>query len=157
MTLSRLELTFLEDIEDVFTPASVVEHGTPEDIGYGWHITNDNKIRLVSTIKIMTSINAKLKDAIAYERKVCKEMLAEAHEMLAEAHAEIKACLAWLEDANARLNEANAKEDMLFEAIEVAMKIAAKQQEHMDERVHCLLYTSPSPRDRQKSRMPSSA
>ena len=24
-------------------------------------------------------------------------------------------------------------------------------------RVHCLLYTSPSPRDRQKSRMPSSA
>ena len=27
----------------------------------------------------------------------------------------------------------------------------------MEWRVHCLLYTSPSPRDRQKSRMPSSA
>ena len=26
-----------------------------------------------------------------------------------------------------------------------------------DDRNHCLLYTSPSPRDRQKSRMPSSA
>ena len=119
----------------MFTPASVVKHGTPEDIGYGWHITNDNKIRLVCTIKIMTSINAKLKDAIAYDRKVCKEMLAEAHEMLVEANAEIKAWSAWLDDANARLNEANAKEDMLFEAIEVAMKIAAKQQENMDERV----------------------
>eukprot|EP01015_Nassula_variabilis_P011249 TRINITY_DN19121_c0_g1_i1.p1 TRINITY_DN19121_c0_g1~~TRINITY_DN19121_c0_g1_i1.p1 ORF type:complete len:104 (-),score=32.39 TRINITY_DN19121_c0_g1_i1:10-321(-) len=27
----------------------------------------------------------------------------------------------------------------------------------IDEQLHCLLYTSPSPRDRQKSRMPSSA
>ena len=26
-----------------------------------------------------------------------------------------------------------------------------------DKNIHCLLYTSPSPRDRQKSRMPSSA
>ena len=72
MTLSWLEHTFLKDIEDVFTPAGVVEHGMPEDIDYGWHITNDNKIRLVSTIKIMTSINAKLKDAIAYERNASK-------------------------------------------------------------------------------------
>ena len=29
--------------------------------------------------------------------------------------------------------------------------------EHMGEYYACLLYTSPSPRDRQKSRMPSSA
>ena len=135
MTLSRLELTFLEDIEDVFTPASVVEHGTPEDIDNGWYITNDNKIRLVCTIKVMTSIHAKVKDAIAYQKKVSKEMLAEGHEMLAEANAEIKACLAWLDNANARLNEANAKEDMLLEAIKVAMKIVAKQEENMDERV----------------------
>ena len=135
MTLSRLELTFLEDIEDVFTPASVVEHGTPEDIDNGWYITNDNTIKLVCTIKVMTSIHAKLKDAIAYQKKVSKEMLAEGHEMLAEANAEIKACLAWLENANARLNEANAKEDMLLEAIKVAMKIVAKQEENMDERV----------------------
>src|SRR5678809_1355297 len=28
---------------------------------------------------------------------------------------------------------------------------------HLDEYIGCLLYTSPSPRDRQKSRMPSSA
>ena len=27
----------------------------------------------------------------------------------------------------------------------------------IDQHLHCLLYTSPSPRDRQKSRMPSSA
>ena len=30
-------------------------------------------------------------------------------------------------------------------------------QEWLSARQHCLLYTSPSPRDRQKSRMPSSA
>ena len=33
----------------------------------------------------------------------------------------------------------------------------AYQQEIRDELEGCLLYTSPSPRDRQKSRMPSSA
>ena len=30
-------------------------------------------------------------------------------------------------------------------------------QKHLSKRLDCLLYTSPSPRDRQKSRMPSSA
>ena len=30
-------------------------------------------------------------------------------------------------------------------------------QWHQEQPLHCLLYTSPSPRDRQKSRMPSSA
>ena len=30
-------------------------------------------------------------------------------------------------------------------------------QQHLDEGVPCLLYTSPSPRDRTRSRMPSSA
>ena len=36
--------------------------------------------------------------------------------------------------------------------------IAAKSSDHFEVNNHnCLLYTSPSPRDRQKSRMPSSA
>ena len=39
-----------------------------------------------------------------------------------------------------------------------ALKITSKTQEELLRRLHvCLLYTSPSPRDRQKSRMPSSA
>ena len=38
------------------------------------------------------------------------------------------------------------------EAVDSALKIALAYQ-----RARCLLYTSPSPRDRQKSRMPSSA
>ena len=34
---------------------------------------------------------------------------------------------------------------------------AIKHPGALREELHCLLYTSPSPRDRQKSRMPSSA
>ena len=37
-----------------------------------------------------------------------------------------------------------------FEALETLEKL-------IDQVINCLLYTSPSPRDRQKSRMPSSA
>ena len=33
----------------------------------------------------------------------------------------------------------------------------AEQLKNSGNDIHCLLYTSPSPRDRQKSRMPSSA
>ena len=36
-------------------------------------------------------------------------------------------------------------------------KVFSKGPENKDEYSICLLYTSPSPRDRQKSRMPSSA
>ena len=39
----------------------------------------------------------------------------------------------------------------------VPFKTAEKAKEKMDQLKSCLLYTSPSPRDRQKSRMPSSA
>ena len=41
-------------------------------------------------------------------------------------------------------------EGIQLDGIEAAQKQA-------NERISCLLYTSPSPRDRQKSRMPSSA
>ena len=40
-----------------------------------------------------------------------------------------------------------------FAAGAIAEETAAANEQHYD----CLLYTSPSPRDRQKSRMPSSA
>ena len=39
----------------------------------------------------------------------------------------------------------------------VDVKKAAESKGYCDELKGCLLYTSPSPRDRQKSRMPSSA
>ena len=35
--------------------------------------------------------------------------------------------------------------------------VEAAEMEKIDDVLRCLLYTSPSPRDRQKSRMPSSA
>ena len=49
---------------------------------------------------------------------------------------------------------------IIFEAIEAALATATRKRHREDIDVHCticLLYTSPSPRDRQKSRMPSSA
>ena len=55
---------------------------------------------------------------------------------------------------------------MLFSNQEAAEIINQFKNEHQDKKVdfamftkslNCLLYTSPSPRDRQKSRMPSSA
>ena len=50
-----------------------------------------------------------------------------------------------IEDTAARLNDRSQKYPMICHAEENAIMHA------------CLLYTSPSPRDRQKSRMPSSA
>ena len=41
--------------------------------------------------------------------------------------------------------------------IEFTKNFFIKLKEDLDRRNSCLLYTSPSPRDRQKSRMPSSA
>ena len=37
------------------------------------------------------------------------------------------------------------------------LKYKNLQEGHINQYISCLLYTSPSPRDRQKSRMPSSA
>ena len=46
----------------------------------------------------------------------------------------------------------NSKEDMTFLTAKKAVSISSGGTVNI-----CLLYTSPSPRDRQKSRMPSSA
>ena len=43
------------------------------------------------------------------------------------------------------------------EAYSVLIEKVALKKEFFDQTTACLLYTSPSPRDRQKSRMPSSA
>ena len=51
-----------------------------------------------------------------------------------------------------RLNELSGKKEKLTDA--ESSEIGKLQTEFADT---CLLYTSPSPRDRQKSRMPSSA
>ena len=42
-------------------------------------------------------------------------------------------------------------------ATEQALFTSVVREEHHEDYIDCLLYTSPSPRDRQKSRMPSSA
>ena len=44
-----------------------------------------------------------------------------------------------------------------FEHIEMSPLIVVKKDGTREQFSRCLLYTSPSPRDRQKSRMPSSA
>ena len=49
-------------------------------------------------------------------------------------------------------NEKGVEEGIIFEALEAALASATRKKHGT-----CLLYTSPSPRDRQKSRMPSSA
>ena len=58
-----------------------------------------------------------------------------------------------LEEADP-LERAMLDKDHVFQAIEVADLFIHKESSQSDS---CLLYTSPSPRDRQKSRMPSSA
>ena len=45
----------------------------------------------------------------------------------------------------------------LFEAVDDIEEVLPEIEDLTDEEYDCLLYTSPSPRDRQKSRMPSSA
>ena len=45
----------------------------------------------------------------------------------------------------------------MVEAEKVASRVRPKQFLHIDESECCLLYTSPSPRDKRQSRMPSSA
>ena len=45
----------------------------------------------------------------------------------------------------------------LKNAFNISREIFAEARDNNEELKDCLLYTSPSPRDRQKSRMPSSA
>ena len=46
---------------------------------------------------------------------------------------------------------------LLLRMLTVKLVYAVKRWKELVKRATCLLYTSPSPRDRQKSRMPSSA
>ena len=55
-----------------------------------------------------------------------------------------------------RLTEEHLDRDLIMEAIDIVMKSNGYKIE-FDVPYRCLLYTSQSPRDRQKSRMPSSA
>ena len=56
------------------------------------------------------------------------------------------------------LNDAiNRAKDVGLDLIEIAPNAKPPVCKIMDMGKYCLLYTSPSPRDRQKSRMPSSA
>ena len=63
-----------------------------------------------------------------------------------------KAKASYLKKADQDLQSWSAKVDRLQKKAE---KAGARTREELDR--DCLLYTSPSPRDRQKSRMPSSA
>ena len=53
-----------------------------------------------------------------------------------------------------RMDEAR---DWFDSGIAMVATYSMENNEFADESIICLLYTSPSPRDRQKSRMPSSA
>ena len=57
-------------------------------------------------------------------------------------------------EVKALLREHGGKHSLLYVAGEGTLDEVAKL---IEEGADCLLYTSPSPRDRQKSRMPSSA
>ena len=59
-----------------------------------------------------------------------------------------------IKHCDGKFNEHEKKVNSRFEATEKAQK---NTDEAQDKILDCLLYTSPSPRDRQKSRMPSSA
>ena len=57
----------------------------------------------------------------------------------------------------AATNDSEVIIDPLAEGIDLAPFLALMMNNKINKVMHCLLYTSPSPRDRQKSRMPSSA
>ena len=58
-------------------------------------------------------------------------------------------------------NQVSTWKHQLLENVETFFESPEKHSSELADRIaqpeHCLLYTSPSPRDRQKSRMPSSA
>ena len=66
----------------------------------------------------------------------------------------------WIEEVN-DLIEYEKKENSLFPALNTIgygqIQSFLKNEISFEKMKDCLLYTSPSPRDRQKSRMPSSA
>ena len=68
----------------------------------------------------------------------------------------IKAIIADVDLDDLRLRELALVENIQRENLN-AMELARSYQELIDEHKICLLYTSPSPRDRTRSRMPSSA
>ena len=49
------------------------------------------------------------------------------------------------------------KSDMWADRHEIANLIVQQSVDRIDDSISCLLYTSPSPRDKRQSRMPSSA
>ena len=53
--------------------------------------------------------------------------------------------------------QAQLKREEIAANVQATMRTAAMQQQSTDKQTACLLYTSPSPRDRTRSRMPSSA
>ena len=57
---------------------------------------------------------------------------------------------------NAYPGKTKAEQRELNEAAELAAT-AARRKEEIEKGISCLLYTSPSPRDKRQSRMPSSA
>ena len=59
----------------------------------------------------------------------------------------------WQASVDLKLNELKNNMEHKFQTVEEKHKAIEEKQQSRD----CLLYTSPSPRDRQKSRMPSSA
>ena len=67
--------------------------------------------------------------------------------------------MALADDLSAALKEAmKAKDKPKLDAIrQIQTEIAKKKSEKGEEVNDCLLYTSPSPRDKRQSRMPSSA
>ena len=56
----------------------------------------------------------------------------------------------------AEINSGSLNRNGVNEVLEKLLKLTSDLSENY-ERISCLLYTSPSPRDRQQSRMPSSA
>ena len=62
-------------------------------------------------------------------------------------------------DNNANLQRFIAGEfdDLTFMRSDIALWKAVQNPIHQDDLFRCLLYTSPSPRDKRQSRMPSSA
>ena len=62
--------------------------------------------------------------------------------------------MSWLRTSLPRMAEVVAPLRLFLEEL---MAVAARRTKRVAKNRACLLYTSPSPRDRQKSRMPSSA
>eukprot|EP01015_Nassula_variabilis_P010265 TRINITY_DN18193_c0_g1_i1.p3 TRINITY_DN18193_c0_g1~~TRINITY_DN18193_c0_g1_i1.p3 ORF type:complete len:118 (+),score=38.52 TRINITY_DN18193_c0_g1_i1:38-355(+) len=85
------------------------------------------------------------------------------HEEIASFSFDIQNYLEWIKDKivqplekpkQSEIQKQIAEKELLAQQMQEA---AAAQQQKQKEDKSCLLYTSPSPRDRQKSRMPSSA